>query len=161
MRLRARLVFALLALASATTTSCGGGGGGDQTTNFTGAWRFSSGQLAPICLGSPLAPLDLTGGPVTITKVDDGTIVLTFTNTACMVKFQVSGNQGSAPPDQLCALDLGGSLGMQTITITKWTLSLSGDHIDNDVSGTASVCVASGTPVLVRDTPDAGTSGTD
>jgi hypothetical protein len=161
MHLRSRLVFSLIALASAAAPSCGGGGGGDQTTNFIGAWRFSSGQLATTCLGSPMAPLDLTGGPVTITKVDDGTIMLTLTGTACMVKFHVSGNQGSAPPNQLCPLDLGGSLGMQSITFTKWALSLSGDNIDNDITGTASVCMASGTAVLMRDTPDAGTGGTD
>jgi hypothetical protein len=154
-------VFSLLALAFAAAPSCGGSGGGDQTTNFIGAWRFSSGQLAATCLGSPQAPFDLTGGPVTITKVDDGTITLTLTDTACMVKFQVSGNQGSAAPNQLCTIDVGGSLGMQTITITKWTLSISGDHVDNDITGTASVCMASGTGVLMRDTADAGKGSTD
>jgi hypothetical protein len=160
MRLRPRSVSSLLAFAFAAA-SCGGGGGGDQTTKFIGAWRFSSGQLAATCLGSPLAPFDLTGGPVTITKVDDGTIMLTLTNTACMMKFQVSGNQGNAAPNQICPLDLGGSLGMQSITITKWTLSLSSDNIDNNITGTASVCMASGTGVLMRDTPDSGTGGAD
>jgi hypothetical protein len=159
MRLRARFVSPLLSLAfAAVVPSCGGGGGGDQTTNFIGAWQFSSGQLAATCLGSPQTPVDLTGGPVTITKVDDATITLTLTNTACVVKFQVSGNQASAAPNQLCPIDAGSAVGMQTITITKWTLALSGDHIDNDVTGTVSVCVAAGTGVLVR---DAATSGTD
>jgi hypothetical protein len=160
MGLRTRFVFKLLVVAfAAAAPSCGGGGGGDQTTNFGGAWRFSSGQLTATCPGLSLAPFDLTGGPVTITRVDDGTIMLTLTGTACMVKFQVSGNQGNAAPNQICPLAVGGST--QSLTITRWTLSLSGDHIDNDITGSASVCMASGTGVLMRDTPDSGTVGTD
>jgi hypothetical protein len=117
-----------------------------------------SGQLTPTCLTMALSPFDLTGLNVTFAKVDDSTISLTA-NAGCVVHFHVSGNQATVAASQTCALDVGGALGMQSIAITKWTLTLSGDHMDADIAGTASICTAAGTAVLVKGVSDAGVGG--
>jgi hypothetical protein len=147
----------MLALALALAPACGDSGG-DQTTKFIGDWTFASGSLAASCLGSPLPPFDLTGLPATFTKVDDGTIALGL-GTVCSVKFHVSGNEANVAAGQTCTLDLGTGLGMQSITIMKWSLTLTGDRIDNDIQGMAAICMASGTAVLVRGAPDGGPVG--
>jgi hypothetical protein len=157
--LRRHLVTSLFALSlSLSASACGGGGGADETGKFVGAWTFQSGALAPMCLGSTLAPFDLAGLPVTFAKVDASTISLTI-NPQCSVKFTVSGDHATAPAGQMCTLDLGGTLGTQPIMVTKWTLALSGDQIDNDIAGSASICTAAGTALLVRGTSDAGAGG--
>ncbi|HVX94101.1 MAG TPA: hypothetical protein VHK47_04235 [Polyangia bacterium] len=157
--LRRHLLTSLFAL-SVVAVSCGGsgGGGGDGTAKFVGAWTFQSGELAPMCLGSTLTAFDLMGLPVTFAKVDASTISLTI-NPQCSVKFTVNGDHATAPAGQMCTLDLGGTLGIQPIMITKWTLALSGDQIDNDIAGSASLCTAAGTAVLARGTSDAGAGG--
>jgi hypothetical protein len=111
-----------------------------------------------MCLLAGLPPYDLTGLNVSFTKVNDSTISLTI-NAGCAVSFQVSGNQATAAAGQMCALDLGPPIGMQSIMITTWTLALSGDHIDAAIAGAAVGCKAAGTGVLVRGTSDGGTGG--
>lgn len=155
---RRTLLFAsCLGLASLVAPSCGSGGGGDQTTKFAGAWTFQSGSLTPVCLLPGVPPFDLTGLNVTFTKVDDATISLMI-NTACNVHFHVSGNSATVAAMQTCSLDVGGALGMQTVSIMTWTLTLSGDQIENVIAGSVAsgLCSASGTAVLVRGTSDAG-----
>jgi hypothetical protein len=145
-----------LALAAGPACSSSSGPSGDQTTKFSGAWTFASGQLAPTCsIAAGLPPFALTGLPVIFTKIDDTTISLKI-NTTCDVHFHVSGDSGTVLANQTCALDLGGVLGMQNIMVTKWTLALAGDHIDCAITGMASFCSAAGTGVLVRGTVDAG-----
>jgi hypothetical protein len=153
--LRTQLRLALaLALFSLLGASCGGGG--DQTTKFVGPWTFASGSLTPSCLiAANLPNFNLTGQNVTFTKVDDSTLSLML-NAGCVIKFHASGNSATVVAGQMCTLDLGPPLGMQSISITTWTLSLVGEHIDNTIVGTASVCTAMGTAVLVRGTTDAG-----
>jgi hypothetical protein len=154
---RKHLLTSLFALSLFSTLPASCGGGGDQTTKFVGAWTFESGELAATCaIGSP-PPFSLAGLPVTFAKVDDSTISLTI-NAQCTVKFAVDGNHATVAANQMCSLDVG-SLGPQNISIMKWTLSLSGDHIDNDIAGTASICMAAGTAVLVHGTPDASAGG--
>jgi hypothetical protein len=147
----------LVALALAAASACSSAGpSGDQTTKFSGAWTFASGQLAPTCsIAAGLPPFDLAGLDVTFTKIDDATISLTI-NATCDVHFHVSGDSGTVLANQTCALDLGGVLGMQNIMVTKWTLALAGDQIDCAITGQASFCSAAGTGVLVRRTADAG-----
>jgi hypothetical protein len=151
---RRPLLASLVVLALAVAPSCGGGGG-DQTAKFVGAWTFTSGSLTPVCLVPGVPPFDLTGLNVTFTKIDDSTISLMI-NAFCDVHFHVSGNSATAVANQTCSLDLGGALMMQTVNVTKWTLSLSGDHIDNVIAGSVAICTASGTAVLARGTSDAG-----
>jgi hypothetical protein len=147
---RFRLVLALaLSFAALVTPSCGGGASGDQTTSFLGSWAFASGALTPMCPIAGLPPLDLTGGPVLLAKVDDSTLNATL-NSTCMIKFHVSGNKATVAPGQTCTLD-GGALGPLAIQITTWTLTLAGDRIDCTIAGSASGCTAMGTGVLARD----------
>jgi hypothetical protein len=157
MLLRRHALASVLVLAAAGP-SCGGGGSGPATAQFVGPWTFTSGQLTPMCFGASLSPVELKGLNVSFTKIDDSTISLTA-NAGCVVHFHVSGNQATVAAGQTCTLDTGTMLGTAAIMITTWTLSLSSDHIDTTIAGTASVCTASGTGVLVRGTSDAGVPG--
>jgi hypothetical protein len=151
--------LSLFALALAAAPACSSSGpNGDQTTKFSGAWTFASGQLAPTCsIAAGLPPFDLTGLAVTFTKIDDATISLKI-NPTCDVHFHVTGDSGTVLANQTCTLDLGGALNTQNIMVTKWTLDLTGDHIDCAITGTAAagICSATGTGVLVRAPSDAG-----
>jgi hypothetical protein len=140
-----------LALTSAALAapSCSGGAAGDQTAGFVGSWAFASGALTPMCPIAGLAPLDLTGGPVLLEKVDDSTLSATL-NPTCVIKFHASGNEATVAAGQTCTIDLGVPLGPQTIQITTWTLTRSGDRIDCTIAGSVSVCTAMGTGVLAR-----------
>jgi hypothetical protein len=150
-RSRFALVFALaLSSAALSTPSCGGGAGGDQTASFVGSWAFASGALTPMCPIAGLSPLDLTGGPVLLERVDDTTLSGTLSPT-CVIKFHASGNRATVEPNQTCTFDLGAPLGPQAIQIMTWTLTLAGDQIDCTIAGSVNVCTAMGTGVLARD----------
>jgi hypothetical protein len=139
--------------------ACGGGGGGDQTTKFIGTWTFSSGDLTPTA-GCPItAPFSLKGLTVTFAKVDNSTISLGI-GTACTVKFTVSGAKATVEPKQTCTLDVG-ALGPMSVAIDAWTLTLTGDQIDNMIEGSILICKASGMAVLTRGGPDGGTNHAD
>jgi hypothetical protein len=144
-------VVALMAI-----PSCGGGGG-DQTVKYVGTWTFSSGELTPTCtLLAGVKPFSLAGLTVMFAKVDDGTISLGI-GAACTVKFKVSGTNATVEPMQTCTLDVGAPLGTVMVGIQSWTLTLSGDQIDNMIAGSvAGICTASGTAVLERGASDAG-----
>jgi hypothetical protein len=148
LRSRFGLVLAL-SFAALAAPSCGGGAGGDQTVTFLGSWAFASGALTPMCPIPGLAAFDLTGGPVLFEKIDDSTLSGTL-NSTCIIKFHASGNRATVEPGQTCTLDLGAPLGPQTMQITTWTLTLAGDRIDCTIAGSASLCTAMGTGVLVR-----------
>jgi hypothetical protein len=149
--------LALAALLSLATAPSCGGSSGDQTAPFVGPWTFSSGTLMPMC---PIAVnnFNLTGLNVTFQKVDNSTISLML-NAGCAVKFKVSGSKATVEANQTCTLDAGAPLNMVSIAIKTWTLSLVGDHIDNTISGSASLCTAMGTATLVRGVTDGGVTG--
>jgi hypothetical protein len=150
---KALLLVSLAALAVAP--SCGGTSA-PQTDQFVGNWTFASGELTPVCPGvAGVMPFSIAGGPVTLTKLDATTLSLVL-NPQCDVHLAVSGSRATVLPAQTCTLDVGGASGSQVISITTWTLVLSGDHIDNTIAGSVVICTASGTGVLVRDTSDAG-----
>ncbi|HTA19006.1 MAG TPA: hypothetical protein VK989_06920 [Polyangia bacterium] len=137
--------------------SCGGGGSGDQTTKFVGPWTFSSGELTPTATCPITTSFALKGIAVTFAKVDDSTISLGI-GAACTVKFTVTGAKATVEPNQTCTLDFGAPLGAVAVAVKTWTLALSGDTIDNMIVGVAGgFCTASGTAVLTRGAPDAGT----
>jgi hypothetical protein len=147
--------LSILFVTSLLTLAPSCGGGGDQTAKFVGPWTFSSGALMPMCKAITGVPtFNLAGLNVTFDKVDNSTISLTL-NTGCVVKFKVSGSKATAEAGQMCALDLP-TLGPVSVGIQTWTLTLTGDHIDNTIAGVALVCTATGTAVLVRGTTDAG-----
>jgi hypothetical protein len=148
--------LALAALLSSTLAASCGGGGGDQTKSFVGPWTFASGALVPMCGAIQGVPtFNLAGLNVTFAKLDDSTISLML-GSGCAVKFHVSGSMASAASGETCTLDVGPPLGQTSIAITKWTLALTGEHIDAMIAGTAFPCTATGTAVLVRGTTDAG-----
>jgi hypothetical protein len=102
---------------------------------------------------------NLTGLNVSFQKVDNSTISLTL-NAGCVVDFKVSGSKATVAANQTCSLDAPAPLNMVvSIAIKTWSLSLVGDHIENTISGSASLCTAMGTATLVRGVTDAGVTG--
>jgi hypothetical protein len=157
MRNRSRGIFALAIVMLGAAASCSSGSGAPQTDGFVGAWTFTSGMITPNCgAGLTVPPFSLAGLPVVFTKLDDSTIQLQTGNAGCMVKFKVSGATASAEAGSTCMLDVGGALGPQNISINTWTLALSGDRIDSNLSGGVIVCTAMGSGVLMRGAGDAG-----
>jgi hypothetical protein len=155
---KALLLVSLAALAAAP--SCGGGSPAPQTEKFVGAWTFQSGMLTPMCgaLAAGVMPVSLVGLPVTLAQLDSTTLSLTL-NASCVIHLQVSGATATVAAAQTCTLDVAG-LGPTAVDITTWTLTLTGDHIDNTIAGNvAGFCSATGVGVLVRGTTDAGTAG--
>jgi len=146
--------FALAALlALALTPSCGGGG--DPTARFVGPWTFSAGTVVPMCTLVPVSSFSIAGLNVTFEKVDSSTIKLTV-NAGCVVSFKVSGSKATVVDGQTCSLDVP-QVGTVSISVTSWTLTLVGDHIDTSLSGMAlGICTAMGTGTLVHGTTDAG-----
>jgi hypothetical protein len=123
---------------------------------FVGAWTYAGG-ITPNCGGMIYTAFDLTGYSTVITSSDEAHITVAL-GTICTVKFDVDGFTATAQSGQSCMLDLGAPFGVQTVTITKWTLTSTGvDAITSDFNGSASICIASGTGTLTRQ-GDAGTT---
>jgi hypothetical protein len=165
MRNRTTMAVAVaLTSVAMTLAACGSSAPtGDQTTSFVGTWAFSSGMLTPTCM-SPipqLPPFSLKGLTVAFTKVDDSTFSLTAGTAGCTVLFGASGQTATARPMQTCMLDLGPPLGPEAVAIKSWTLTASGDQIENTISGAIAVCTADGSGVLVRATAPAADAGAD
>jgi hypothetical protein len=118
---------------------------------FVGNWTFASGSLTPQCAvgGVDLPPLALAGMEASIQQVSPTAVVLAIGN-ACSVSFEVTGNVAAATAGQTCQLDWGGSVGPQSLSIASWTLTRSGDHLDETVNGSFSVCTVTGSDELVQ-----------
>jgi len=142
-----------LAGLAALALSVGGGCNNAKTgaDKFAGTWVYA-GMITANCgaTGPAIAPLDLTGYSVVITATDQAHLSVAL-GTACTVKFDVDGFTATAEANQACAFDLGGTLGQQSVTITKWTLTSTGtDSVTSDFNGAVFVCTASGTGTLTR-----------
>ena len=159
--LRSRWAFVSLAPLVGLALVIGGAGCGSSKTgseHFAGTWVYA-GMINPNCgSGGPaVAPIDLTGYSVVITATDSSHLSVAL-GTACTVKFDVDGFTATAQSGQSCSFNLGGTLGQQAVTITKWTLtSTSTDTITSDFSGAILICTATGTGTLTR-LGDAGTT---
>ncbi|MDB4982744.1 MAG: hypothetical protein JWM82_3496 [Myxococcales bacterium] len=151
---------AALAVTVSLAAGCGGVSG-DQASKFAGSWTFESGMLMPNCGSLSVPAFQLTGLPLVLTKVDDTTIKVVVGSAGCDLTFKVSGAVATASPGQMCTLDTGALLGVQTISVTAWTLTLGGDRITTAISAGVSAgiltCTAAGSGVLAPGTPDAGT----
>ena len=148
------LVFGLAAALIGGATGCDSKKTGAD--KFVGAWTYAGG-ITPNCGGTAYAPFDLTGYSTVITATDEAHITVAL-GTICTVKFDVDGFTATAQSGQSCMLDLGAPFGVQTVTITKWTLTSTGvDTVTSDFNGSASICIASGTGTLTRQA-DAGTT---
>ncbi len=131
--------------------SSGGGAGGDPAAAFAGTWTFNSGSIMPACTGATIAPVDLTGLSTVLTRKDGTHVGLVSTSgIVCNVTFNVSGSTATAASGQTCTLDVGNvgglNVGTVTVSISSWTLSLSGDTLTSTMNGTASVVIVSCTP---------------
>ena len=149
----ARLARSAGLIGLAALALSGGGCNNSKTgaDKFAGTWDYA-GVITPNCgSGGPaIAPLDLTGANVVITATDQAHLSVAL-GTACTVKFDVDGFTASAEANQSCTFDLGGTLGQQSVTITKWTLTSTGaDSITSDFAGAILICSASGAGTLTR-----------
>ncbi|HVZ73551.1 MAG TPA: hypothetical protein VHJ20_14330 [Polyangia bacterium] len=139
--------------------ACGGNSlGGDQAAKFAGAWKFSGGTLTPTCgQGLNVPAFALTNLTVTFSKVDDSTIQVVTGNAGCALKFTVSGNVATATAGQTCTLDTGTALGVQTVSVTSWTLTYAGtETITTNISAAIAFCTATGMGVLTPAPSDGG-----
>jgi len=137
---------------AALALSVGGSGCGSSKTgaeHFAGTWTYA-GMIDANCSGLTVAPLDLTGDTTVITATDSSHLSVAL-GSLCTVKFDVDGFTANAPSGQSCMFDLGGNIGQQSVTITKWTLtSTNTDTITSDFAGAAFVCTPAGTGTLTR-----------
>ncbi len=117
------------------------GGSGDQSAALVGSWTYSSGSIDPMC-NIAIAPFDLTGDTMTVTKIDDTHVqtMLTGNGVMCDVKFTVNNGTATAEPGQTCAVTttVAGTPVAVNIMITSWTMTTSGDTLTMSMNGTAS-----------------------
>ena len=145
------VVVVALAGLSVGVAGCDDKGGADK---FVGMWTYA-GAINPNCIGTPVDPIDLTGETVTITSTDS-THVSVALGTLCTVNFNVDGSTATAAPNQMCSFNIPG-IGPASVTITKWTLTVSGETVNSDFASTVLICTPSGTGTLTR-RPDGGTT---
>lgn len=148
LRLFAAVVVAVAGLGLGVA-ACDDKGGADK---FVGNWTYA-GAIAPTCIGANVAPIDLTGETVTITKTDSSHVSVAL-GTICMVTFEVDGSTATAGAGQSCMFEIPG-IGPATASITKWTLTISGETIMSDFTSAVLVCTPSGMGTLTR-APDGG-----
>lgn len=158
--LKALLVSSVLLLGCGSSS-----GGGGNAAPFFGTWTYGSGStLTPMSctfLNTAIPPIDLSGDTVTITAgASASQIDLVQGTTACTIKFNVSGTTATATSGQMCTLMVNGV--MPVLSVTSWTLMLSGDTLAAGFSGSApfggTSCTASGSGSLAKNTPDASTT---
>src|SRR6187549_2437866 len=128
---------------AALIAGCGGG----NADAFVGEWTYS-GVITPNCFQIEVPPLDLTGSTVTITKTDDEHLQVAL-DASCVVSFTVDGDKASASPSSICMLEVP-TLGLSSITITSWTLTLSNGMITSQFAGAVLVCMPAGTGTLTK-----------
>ena len=135
-------IHVVVALA-ALIAGCGSG----NADAFVGDWTYA-GTIAANCTGITIPDLPLDGSTVTIVASDDEHLQVVV-DTTCMVKFTVDGNTAKADSGQTCQLDIP-TVGLQSITITTWTLTLADGVITSQFTGGLLVCAPSGTGTLTK-----------
>ena len=156
---RIALVAGLLLL------GCGSsGGGGGNGAPFVGMWKYSSGTVTPMncsILGTPIPALDLAGDTVTISMGTDSSHLQFVEGMACTINFSVSGSIATASAAQMCTIPVMGVNAV--INVSAWTLTLTGDTISTNFSGSAPIgganCTASGSGTLQRNSTDGAAGG--
>ena len=139
---RLHLVGLVCALAIGVL-ACNEKSGADK---FVGSWIYA-GAIDPNCMN--IAPIDLTGDTVKITSTDSSHIRVDLAGY-CNVACDVDGFTASASGGQSCSFPIPG-LGTQSITITSWTLTKTGDDVlTSDFNGSILGCFPSGTGTLTR-----------
>jgi len=154
----------LLAAAGVLLLACSSSTGSGNAAAFVGTWTYDTGTVTPMncmVLGQTVPSLDLTGDTVTISQGADSAHIQFVAGTACMINFSLSGDIATATAGQTCTIPVSGVSAV--ITITAWTLTLSGNSLATSFSGTApfgTSCTASGTGNLSRPATDASTTDT-
>lgn len=140
----------------AAVAGCGGGGGGSNADAFVGTWTFTTGALTPTgCSfgGVAVNPIDLTGGQLVISKVDDGHVSSGY-GSACTITFATAGNTATAAPSgQSCTVAVPGSPISVVISVSQWTLAISGNSMTTHMAGAVPLltgCSATGTGSLTK-----------
>jgi hypothetical protein len=129
------------------------GCGGGNADAFVGEWTYA-GTIAANCTGITIPDLPLDGATVSIVASDDEHLQVVV-DTTCMVKFTVDGNRATADAGQTCSLEIP-TVGLQSISITMWTLNLADGVITSQFKGGLLVCAPSGTGTLTKVTPASG-----
>ena len=124
-----------------------GGCSSGNADAFVGEWTYA-GTIAANCIGITIPDLPLDGATVTIVASDDEHLQVVV-DTTCMVKFTVDGNRATADSGQTCMLNIP-TVGLQSITITTWTLNLADGVITSQFTGGLLVCAPSGTGILTK-----------
>jgi hypothetical protein len=124
-----------------------GGCGGGNADAFVGEWTYA-GTIAANCIGLTIPDLPLDGATVTIVASDDEHLQVVV-DTTCMVNFTVDGNTATAAGGQQCTLNIP-TVGLQSISITTWTLTLADGVITSQFTGGLAVCLPSGTGTLTK-----------
>jgi hypothetical protein len=135
-----------LVIALAAVLGVGGCGSGNADA-FVGEWTYA-GTIAANCVGITIPDLPLDGATVTIVASDDEHLQVVV-DTTCMVRFMVDGDTATAAGGQTCMLNIP-TVGLQSITITSWTLTLADGVITSQFSGGLLVCAPTGTGTLTK-----------
>ena len=143
------VVVAALALLGTGVVACSDDGGANK---FVGNWTYA-GAITPNCIGTAADPIDLTGETVTIMSTDSSHVSVAL-GTLCTVTFEVKGSTATAGSGQTCMFDIPG-FGPVSVSITRWTLTISGETIMSDFASAVLVCTPSGIGTLTRQS-DAG-----
>ncbi len=85
---------------------------------------------------------------MTIVTTDDEHLQVAL-DTSCVVSFTVDGDTASASPNSICMLEVP-TLGLSSITITSWTLTLSNGMLTSQFGGAVLVCMPAGTGTLTK-----------
>jgi hypothetical protein len=135
-----------MVVAVAAVLGVGGCGSGNADA-FVGDWTYA-GTIAANCVGITIPDLPLDGATVTIVASDDEHLQVVV-DTTCMVRFTVDGDTATAASGQTCTLNIP-TVGLQSITITSWTLTLADGVITSQFSGGLLVCAPTGTGTLTK-----------
>jgi hypothetical protein len=142
--------------------SSGSSSSSDPADAFAGTWTFTSGSIDATCAGTALTPIDLTGDPLTISKVSSNqvSVMLSGNGLMCDVTFQVSGSTATPTGNPTCVFPvmIGGTTMSVTANITSWTLDISSGTLSMNMAGTASICSATGSGTATK-TSDGGVGG--
>jgi hypothetical protein len=159
-----RLVAAALVLAAA---GCGSSSSASNTDSFVGTWSFASGSIVPNCSIAGIPDIDLTGDIVTISKIDEGHVLMSITGTGvmCDVRFAASDTIATADANQTCAITASGQSAV--VSVQSWTLIPGTSSLNMMMSGTSTVsvmgfpltCMPTSTGVMVRTSADAAAAG--
>jgi hypothetical protein len=113
---------------------------GDPAANFAGNWTFGSGSIDATCnLTIPSFPL--TGATLMITRTDPTHVATNLKGNGlmCDVNFTVTGSTATASSGQTCTVTttVSGATVTALITVSTWSLTISGGTLTNSMSGTA------------------------